>query len=480
MTQKSISNATKWSVLAEITAKIAAPIVNMVLARLLTPEAYGVVASITIITSFADIFTDAGFQKYVIQHEYKSDNELDSDSNIAFTANLLMSSVIYFLIFLFRKQLAVAVGNPNAANGLAVAALAVLCTSFSSIVIARFRRNLDFRPLFFVRLGSSFIPLIVTVPLAIFLRSYWALVIGTVVQQAFIAVMVCILSKYKPKIHFDIAVFRRMLAFSAWNLCETLSIWFAGQANIFIVARKLDIYYLGLYRTGMTTINSYMALFTSAITPVLFSSLSRVQNDREKYNWTFNRFQKMLASFVVPMGVGIFLYKELAVRILLGNTWLEVTEFMGLWALVSSITIVFSNMASEVYRSMGKPKISFYIQLAYLIIYIPIIYISAQKGFNTLSIVSCLIRLIPVVVDLIALDRLFKIQIKVVLQNVGYVLFATLCMSMIALVVHGPEGSIIRQFLTIGLCILAYTVILMLNKKFRTIIISIFKRKEEQ
>lgn len=137
-------------------------------------------------------------------------------------------------------------------------------------------------------------------------------------------------------------------------------------------------------------------------------------------------------------------------------------------------------MASEVYRSMGKPKISFYIQLAYLIIYIPIIYISAQKGFNTLSIVSCLIRLIPVVVDLIALDRLFKIQIKVVLQNVGYVLFATLCMSMIALVVHGPEGSIIRQFLTIGLCILAYTVILMLNKKFRTIIISIFKRKEEQ
>mgnify|MGYP006974474746 FL=1 len=91
-----------------------------------------------------------------------------------------------------------------------------------------------------------------------------------------------------------------------------------------------------------------------------------------------------------------------------------------------------------------------------------------------------MIRLIPVVVDLIALDRLFKIQIKVVLQNVGYVLFATLCMSMIALVVHGPEGSIIRQFLTIGLCILAYTVILMLNKKFRTIIISIFKRKEEQ
>ena len=136
MTNK-VANATKWSVLAEVTAKIAAPIVNMILARLLAPEAYGVVASITIITSFADIFTDAGFQKYVIQKEYDSIGELNDNSNVAFTANLSLSSIIYLLIFVFRKQLANAVGNPEAANGLAVAALAVLCTSFSSIVIAQ-------------------------------------------------------------------------------------------------------------------------------------------------------------------------------------------------------------------------------------------------------------------------------------------------------------------------------------------------------
>ena len=109
MTNK-VANATKWSVLAEVTAKIAAPIVNMILARLLAPEAYGVVASITIITSFADIFTDAGFQKYVIQKEYDSIGELNDNSNVAFTANLSLSSIIYLLIFVFRKQLANAVG----------------------------------------------------------------------------------------------------------------------------------------------------------------------------------------------------------------------------------------------------------------------------------------------------------------------------------------------------------------------------------
>ena len=77
ITAKRVLNATKWSTFAEIMAKLATPIVNMVLARLLTPEAFGVVAAITIITSFADIFTDAGFQRFIIQHEYESDEELD-------------------------------------------------------------------------------------------------------------------------------------------------------------------------------------------------------------------------------------------------------------------------------------------------------------------------------------------------------------------------------------------------------------------
>ena len=269
-----------------------------------------------------------------------------------------------------------------------------------------------------------------------------------------------------------------MLSFSAWNLCETLSIWFAGQANIFIVARVLDTYYLGLYRTGMTTINSYMALFTSAITPVLFSSLSRVQNDTDKFMQIFNRFQKLLSLVVIPMGVGIFINRQIAVQILLGSTWEEVTDFMGLWALVSSLTIAFSNMASEVYRSKGMPKISFYIQVAYLAIYIPTIYISAKIGFESLCIVSCMVRLIPVVADLIVLNCLFKISIKNVIDNVSSVFFATGIMTLASWLSHGPTGSVIRQFANIILCILVYTLIILLNKSNRVMVMSFFGRKD--
>ena len=66
-----IVKATKWSTITEIVAKLITPITSMVLARLLTPEAFGVVATLTMVITFAEIFTDAGFQKYLIQHEFR-------------------------------------------------------------------------------------------------------------------------------------------------------------------------------------------------------------------------------------------------------------------------------------------------------------------------------------------------------------------------------------------------------------------------
>ena len=66
---KKIGQATKWSTVTEIATKLVSPITNAILARLLVPEAFGVVATLVMITSFAEIFTDAGFQKYLVQHD---------------------------------------------------------------------------------------------------------------------------------------------------------------------------------------------------------------------------------------------------------------------------------------------------------------------------------------------------------------------------------------------------------------------------
>lgn len=81
---RKITIATKWSFITEIVAKIIVPLTNMILARILAPEAFGVIATITMIISFADMFTDAGFQKYIVQQEFKNERDKYSNANVAF------------------------------------------------------------------------------------------------------------------------------------------------------------------------------------------------------------------------------------------------------------------------------------------------------------------------------------------------------------------------------------------------------------
>ena len=134
----------------------------MILARLISPEAFGMVATITMVTSFADLFTDSGFQKYLVQRKMTDSQELDKDTNVAFWTNLSLSIILWFLIFLFRDSLAVAVGNKGLGNAISIAALSLPLTSFSSIQMARFRRDFDFKTLFWAKIIGILIPLFVT------------------------------------------------------------------------------------------------------------------------------------------------------------------------------------------------------------------------------------------------------------------------------------------------------------------------------
>ncbi|HAX53189.1 MAG TPA: hypothetical protein DCX82_14865 [Lachnospiraceae bacterium] len=153
---KKISSSTKWSSITEIVSKLISPITNMILARVLAPEVFGAVATITMV-SFSDMFTDAGFQKYIVQHEFKDKKDLADSTNVAFWTNFIFSLIIWFTIFVFADPIAKLVGNEGKEKAIVVAGFAIPILSFSSIQTALYRRNFDFKTLFKARLGMSLI-----------------------------------------------------------------------------------------------------------------------------------------------------------------------------------------------------------------------------------------------------------------------------------------------------------------------------------
>lgn len=451
-----VINATKWSTITEIAAKLVIPVTNMILARILVPEAFGVVATITMIISFADMFADSGFQKYLVQHEFKDEDEKYKNANVAFWTNFGISILLWIIIFLFREQIATLVGNPGLGNVLAIACLQLPLSSFSSIQMALFRRDFDFKTLFLVRMVSVCIPFIITIPLAFLGLSYWALIIGTIFIQLSNVIILTIKSKWRPQLYYSTKKLIEMFSFSVWSLIEAISIWLTAWVDAFIIGSLLNEYYLGLYKTSIIMVNSLMALVTASVIPILFSALSRLQNDESSFKKMFYKNQRIVAYFVVPMGFGVFLYSDLATYLMLGDQWIEAGEVVGIWALTSAIIIVTSHFNSEVYRAKGRPKLSFISQLIHLGFLVPTCLISVNYGFLVLIYSRALIRFQGMITGFIIMKYFMNFPVMKTLKNIYKPFVFTISMSIIALLLRKLSDSILWSFSSIIICILVY------------------------
>ena len=465
---KSIGRATAWSFAAEIAAKLIVPITNIILARILAPEAFGIIATINMVVSFADTFSTAGFQKYIVQHDYKDKKSLFEGAAVAFWTNLGISIFAWLIIAIFNGKIAEFVGNPGYGFGLTIAALSLPLTSFSVIQEALFQRQLNYKVLFYRRILVSLLPFVVTIPLALLGLGYWALIIGTLAGNLLKAVMLTITSEWKPRWYFNIALLKEMFSFSMWTLFESIAMWASSYIDILIISNGLGAYYTGLYKNSQSTVTSILTIVTGATTSVLFAALSRAQSDEKRFNEIFYTFQKNVAIFVLPIGVGIYCYSDLITRVLLGTQWMEASKFIGIWGLCTSLVCVFGTFSREVYRAKGRPKISLIAQLLHLAFIIPVCIYGVRRGFNTLIYVRSFAYLQIVIVHMIFIKWIFHMSPLDMLLKVKEPIFCSILMGALAeLLLNYLPNNLMLQFIYVILCAAFYFAVLSLFEEYR-------------
>lgn len=425
-------NAAKWSLLSEALARAITPITQLILARLLAPEAFGVLAIVIMVASFAEMLADAGFQKYLVQYEFRSETELYRAANVAFWSSMVIALVLLVMVVIFRDSIAQLVGTPDLGIPIAVAALSLPMSVFVSTQQALFRRAFVYKRLLPIRLGVALVPLVVSVPLAMYGLGYWALIIGVLAAATTNAIALTALSPWKPGLFFSFATLREMFSFSGWSLLEALSIWATTWAGTFIVGSVLSETEVGLYRQPILVVTSMFAIITAATTPILFAALSRLQDDPDGFRRFFLRFQFAVSVALLPIGVGAFFFRDFLTGLLFGPQWAQAALMFGAWALSSSIVIVFSHYCSEVFRALGKPRVSFLSQCLYMTVMIPALYVAALHGFTTLVIVNAAIRLVAIVINQWLTFVVANIGFIRVLRNVSAPLFCAATMGAVA------------------------------------------------
>ncbi|MBE6768603.1 MAG: lipopolysaccharide biosynthesis protein [Ruminococcaceae bacterium] len=476
---KSIQGSMSWSFGAEVFVKLITPITNMALARILAPDAFGVVAVCNMMVSFIDIITDAGFGKYLIQSEFADDEEKGRFANVAFWSNLGLSLFFLLFITLFRNSVAAMLGSRDYAAAISVACIQLVFTSMVSVQTGLLRRKFEFKKLFISRTSVALTPLVIAVPLALVTRSYWALIIGNIAGAVVNATVLFFASPWKPKFYYSFDCLKKMFNFSFWSLCESMAHWMIFWVDTFIVGLWFSDYYLGLYKNSSNMIMSIINMSTMAIGPILLSSLSRIKDEKKAFYEVFLPVEKIVLYLLFPAGLGLFFFRKPITLILFGQQWLEAADVVGAWALMLVVSVAFYGLPAEAYRAKGIPKILFFSQVLYLLFLIPICVLSARVNFWTFVFVRCGAVAIQVVICLLFAKKFLHWRLRAFLKNMIRPLIASAIMAGLCVLIYRDGVSMWVSLLSMVLIVVLYFgVLLLLFRKDIQSSLALIRRKE--
>lgn len=328
----------------------------IILARLLSPEDFGLVALAMVLVRAANLFTDMGMRPTVVQTK----QDIGKVSYYAFVIVMVASAIVTIIIMLLAAPLASLLGGGEALVPI-VRWLAIIVTIDGLWIIpeALLQRNLRFKELGIAKLPGAIGSTAIAIPLALAGYGVWSLVIGSVLGQVVRALLIW---KYagtwvwlRPK-KFDKAILKEMFRFGWPTMGGGFMGFLHSQADTLIVGRQLGTVAVGYYSKawGLTTRMSDM-LTTSIFGNVLFPSYAKIQDDKARLSRAYLKSTAMVFLVIAPVSIGLAVAAPLLVPVLLGQKW---APMIPLWQIFSlyGLTRPISTNSSPLFLATGQPR----------------------------------------------------------------------------------------------------------------------------
>lgn len=418
-----------WVGAGQIGMQLLGIVRSVILSRLLTPDVFGLIALAQIVTKAIETFTRPGIAQALIARQ----NEFEEASATAFTL-LVVRGVLL--------SLALAVAAPFVARFYDAAELEAvlqalgavfLISSLSSINTIARQRELDYRRLTYLGQTATLIGAIVTVALAWWLRSVWALVIGQIIQVSATAILSYYFLGGRMQFAFNRDVARDLYQYSRFITGSSIVFFFVTELDSMVIGKLLEPEQLGFYALAVSISSMTILSLSQIVSGIMMPTYSKLQTDPEKLRNAYLRVQSLVMFFVVPMSAGLICLTEPLIFVVYGEKWLAAAVPLQIAAIfgVPRVILIFNGYLFE---GIGKPKVAFYLGLLRLALIAPII-IPMVKAYGLLGaagtvaigvVVQCL-------VGLIILRRYVPIRFSDLMEMIWRPLWTAVVMSLIVI-----------------------------------------------
>ena len=337
MSQQSLKDktikGTMWSAIDNVAQFGVQFIVSIVLARLLSPDDYGLIGIITIFTTVCTAIINGGFSSALI----RTQKSTDEDYNTAFICNLLMSILLYAIVFLCSPLIADFFNRQELVALTRVSSFTMIIGALAIVQQTRLTKRIDFKTQTKITLIASVASGVIGISLALMDFGVWALVMQGIISQLLRTILLWIYNHWVPSIRFSKESFNRLFGFG-WKMMASGildSLW--TQLYQVIVGKFYSPATLGQYTRAKQFSTMFSSNLSGVIQRVTYPVLSDIQNEKERMIAAYRKIIKTMMFMTFALMFALGAVSEPLLYCLIGPKWHEAATYLPLICLVGSL-----------------------------------------------------------------------------------------------------------------------------------------------
>lgn len=369
-----------WNFLEKFGSQVVRFALGVVLARILSPNDYGLIGLLVVFTSVAQIFVDSGFSKALMQRNDKN----PEDVNTAFTFNLAVSLVIYLILFFTAPLISNFYNEPILIDLLRVLALTLIINALFTIPNTILAIDLNFKKIAIINFASILISGIIAVILALKGHGVWSLVYQYLIKSILSVFLFWSSKVWKPRLLFSVNSFRRLFKFGFNLTLSSLANVVVEKFSWLFIAKSFSTADLGYYNRGVQFPDIAIGTLGSVLDSVLLPNLAKTRDiGNEALRLELSRILLFLNIITLPITILLAVLAEPVVVLLLTAKWIAAVPILQIFCFCRFFNNI-DTINSNVLYVLDKSNLV--LRQHYLKITIRIVLIIAALNFGILYV----------------------------------------------------------------------------------------------
>ena len=345
---KAISSS-KWSIIEKISLQIAQFIIGIILARLLGPKAFGLIALTFIFISISGAIMDGGFERTFIQNQ----NLTSLQINTVFYINLLLGILMALILCLAAPSLSVFFNAPELTSILQVLSIGLPIDALGQTQRTLLMKELNFKKFSIARILSVCLGGIVGIIFALAGFEVWSMVFYSLTSTLVSTLIYWYRSTWYPKLIFSLPSIYKLVPFGLNVLASSILFSLLQQFNVFIIGKYYSKIDLGLFTRGKKFPEMISSIVEGVVLKVSFPLFAKLQDDNERLKKVLRMSNRIIAFIIFPLLAFLFINANEITVFLLTEKWIGAVIFLKLFCLVNLFD-PFVTIQRELLLAKGK------------------------------------------------------------------------------------------------------------------------------